>query len=121
MTHERNIAHVRQFVGRSVSFIIVHSENPIWRTSKVVERSDLLEKQAKACLSSRRTASFVPRRGASYFRSSSWKTVRESRSSEIYIFPRSRLSSFHSDYLRRRAVDQVVERSRKKYVCTFPE
>lgn len=120
MTHEWNITHVRQFVGRSVSFIVVHSENPIWRTSKAVERSDLLEKQAKACLSSRRAAASCLIEARAIF-DSSWKTVRGSRSSEKYIFPRARLSSFHSDYLRRCAVDQVVERSRKKYVCTFPE
>lgn len=55
MTHEWNIARVRQLVGRSIcSLIVARPGNPIWRTSRVVERPDLPEKQTAACLSSRR-------------------------------------------------------------------
>lgn len=83
-----------------------------------------------ACLSfeerKRESSSFVPHRGASYFRpilerKRERQTVSGSRSSEKYIFLRARLSSFHSDYLQRQAAGRVVERSKKKYVCTFFE
>lgn len=117
MTHEWNIARVRQLVGWLVGRSIrpsAHgsslSGNPIWQTSKAVERSDLPEKQAGDLSVFQESSSFVPRRGASYFQlileNCPWKPS----SSEKYIFPRTRLSSFHSDYLRHRAVD----RSRRK-------
>ena len=103
MTYERNIARVQELFGHSVrSLVMVHSGNPIWRTSKAVERSDLLEKQAETCPSSSSIAGSCLIEARAIF-NSSWRTVRGSRSNEKYIFPRSRLSSFHSDYLQRRA------------------
>jgi len=104
MTRERNIAHVRQSVGRSVrSLIVVRSGNPIWRTSKaVVERSDLLEKQAggMSVLQEMQHQLRVSLRRELF---STHPGELSRRSSEKYIFPRTRLSSFHSDYLRRAA------------------
>lgn len=48
---------------------LIRVGNLIWRTSKVVERTDLLEEQAElVCPSGKENSSFVPRRGASYFR-----------------------------------------------------
>lgn len=70
MIRKRSIT--RSSVGRSVTPSISSGArigNLIWRTSKAVERTDLLEEQAElVCPSGRENSSFVPRRGASYFR-----------------------------------------------------
>lgn len=124
MTHERNIAHVRQSVGRSLD-LSPH------RTS--LRKPNLAGFQSRrtfgsawetnggrgggACVS-RRASGFVPRRGASYFQLIMEDRMedRESRVPAKNIFFPELVYRLSTPIICD-AVGRVVERSRKKYAC----